>query len=213
MPFSWYESWPFRTTDLGEPMDSIADADRPQSMSGVEFRAFLDTRPGRERWELIGGVPVMAERSTLAHNVVGSNLQRLLLDALEDHDPSLIAVQRAGLELSTGDHHLEPDVSVIDADFRADQYAVERAYLVAEIVSDADEALASSASQRWIELKTDCCEITNTAAPSRWRAKTAHGSHVGDQGARTLGVDSSAGRRRQAGDSCAGSAMFFGRSL
>jgi putative restriction endonuclease len=134
-------------------MESIADADRSQRMSGAEFRAFLAERPGRERWELLRGVPTMLERPTLAHNIVASNLQHLLLDALENHDQSLLAVQRAGLHLPADDHHLESDVSVIDADYRADQYAVERAYLVAEIASDAGGAAASGEGQQSIDLK------------------------------------------------------------
>jgi Uma2 family endonuclease len=135
-------------------LDSITDADRPKYLTGAEFRAFLTSRPVRERWELVRCVPTQLERPTLAHGIVAANFERLLLDALEDHDPSLLAVQRAGLELEPGDHYLEPDVSVIDADYRVDQYAVGHAYFVAEIVSDA-EALVSGGGQRRIELKRE----------------------------------------------------------
>jgi Uma2 family endonuclease len=128
---------------------------RTGRMSGAEFRAFQGTRPDHERWELIEGVPVMMTPPTLAHNLIASNLQRLLLDALEVHDPSRIAVQRAGIQLASGSYAPEPDVMVIDADFDAGQRFVSRAYLLSEIVSDTDEVSVPSTKQRWVDVKRD----------------------------------------------------------
>jgi Uma2 family endonuclease len=136
-------------------MEAAVVEHRTGRMSGAEFRAFQDTRPDHERWELIGGVPVMMTPPTLAHNLIATNLQRLLLDALEPHNPSLVAVQRPGLELSSGNYKPEPDVGVIDADFGADQRFVSRAYLLAEIVSDTDEVSVPNTNRRWVDVKRD----------------------------------------------------------
>ena len=55
------------------------------------FRGFLGGRPDEERWELIDGVAVMIAPPTKAHQRIASNLERLLNDALERHDPALAA--------------------------------------------------------------------------------------------------------------------------
>lgn len=120
-------------------------------MSGAEFRAFQDLRPDHERWELIDGVPVMMTPPTLTHNLIATNLQMLLLRALEARDPSRVAVQRAGVQLDSGSYAPEPDV--IDADFDAGQRFVARADLLAEIVSDTDEVSVPGTNRRWVDVK------------------------------------------------------------
>ena len=55
----------------------------PPRLSVELFRGFLEGRPDEERWELIEGVPVMMAPPTLAHQLIASNLQRLLHEALE----------------------------------------------------------------------------------------------------------------------------------
>jgi len=117
---------------------------RTGRMSGGDFRAFQATRPDHERWELIGGIPVMMTPPTLVHHLIASNLQRLLLDALEAHDPARLAVQRAGVQLDSGSYAPEPDVLVIDAAFDAGHRFVDRAYLLAEVVSQ-----TSTTRPRW----------------------------------------------------------------
>lgn len=105
------------------------------------FRAFLDTRPDEERWELIDGVPVMMTPPTFIHNRLASNLEHLLNEALRVHRPDLLAFQRMGLDLfpERDSYQPEPDVSVVDADIDfGDRYA-RRFYLAAEIVSGSDE--------------------------------------------------------------------------
>ncbi|MBI5131476.1 MAG: Uma2 family endonuclease [Rhodopseudomonas palustris] len=127
---------------------------RSGRMTGAEFRLFQLSRPDHERWELIAGAPVMMTPPTIAHNRIAANLDRLLNDALESHDPSRIALQRTGVELGSGDFRPEPDVCVIDAGFAQDQRFVERVYLLAEVVSASDEVLAVPGTQeRWIESK------------------------------------------------------------
>src|SRR5258707_15580813 len=50
-------------------------------MTGAQFRAFQETRPDRERWELVKGVPIMMVPPTIAHQRIADNLTRLLNDA------------------------------------------------------------------------------------------------------------------------------------
>jgi len=122
-------------------------------MSGLEFRSFQERRPDRERWELVAGVPMMMTPPTIAHNRIASNLERLLNDALDLHDPSRMAVQRPGIELGSGDYRPEPDIGVIDADYDENQRFVVRAYLLAEIVSGSDDVPVPGTQERWIDVK------------------------------------------------------------
>ncbi len=138
----------------------MAIASRPVElgrMSGAEFRRFQAGRPDHERWELIRGVPVMMVPPTLAHNHVASNLQRLLNEALAKHNPGRVALQRSGLEL--GDDGLgeqyrpEPDVVVMDAQYHRGQRFIDRAYVLAEVVSDTDNEPVPGTREPWIEVK------------------------------------------------------------
>jgi len=134
----------------------IAVHDRSTSrMSAPEFRAFQARRPDHERWELVGGVAMMMTPPTIAHNQIASNLERLLNDALARHVPAWLAAQRPGLDLGTGDFRPEPDVGVIDADYDPGQRFVDRAYLLAEVISDTDEVIVPGTDRRWIEVKRE----------------------------------------------------------
>jgi Uma2 family endonuclease len=124
-------------------------------MSGSEFRSFQERRPDRERWELVAGVPMMMTPPTIAHNRIASNLERLLNSALDVHAPSRMAVQRPGIELGSGDYRPEPDIGVIDADYSENQRFVERAYLLAEIVSGSDDVPVPGTQERWIDVKRE----------------------------------------------------------
>lgn len=124
-------------------MASTAQVPLPR-MSRTQFRAFIEDKPDNERWELIDGIPVMMAPPTLAHQVIAGNLQRLLSDALDRHNPDLIVLQRSGTEIGpdAGDYDPEPDILVIDADASEEpgkRYA-DRFYLAAEIVSASDSA-------------------------------------------------------------------------
>jgi Uma2 family endonuclease len=124
-------------------------------MTAAEFRAFQDGRPEHERWELIAGVPVMMVPPLIVHNLIATNLTYLLSDALAKHDPSRCAIQRSGVELGlpTDEYRPEPDVMVIDLDFAPDQRFVERAYLLAEIVSSTDREPVPGGREPWINVK------------------------------------------------------------
>jgi Uma2 family endonuclease len=133
---------------------SNADNQRENGMAGVSaplsikaFRTWLDSRPDGEHWELIAGVPMMMAPATRDHQRIGSNLERLLIDALETHRPSLIAYQRVGLNLApvTPDYDPEPDVVVVDADPPGvDERYSDRFYLAAEVVSKSDRKTVES---------------------------------------------------------------------
>ena len=137
------------------PMEAAVVDRRAGGMSGTEFRDFQHKRPDHERWELLGGVPMMMTPPTLSHYQIAANLQMLLNDALESHDPSMLAAQRPGLELASGDYKPEPDFGVIDADFGAGQRFVEKAYLLAEIISGTDDIPVPGTDRRWIDVKRD----------------------------------------------------------
>ena len=123
-------------------------------MSGAAFRAFQARRSDHERWELIEGVPVMMTPRTIAHNRIAGNLERLLNEALARHNPSRLANQRPGIELrSGGDYKPEPDVGVIAAAYEVGQRFVERAYLLAEVISDTDDFLVPGTGEPWIDVK------------------------------------------------------------
>jgi Uma2 family endonuclease len=128
---------------------------RAGRMSGAAFRAFQDGRPDHERWELIAGVPMMVTPPTIAHNHIATNLQRLLNDALAAHDRSRLAIQRPGIELGSGDYKPEPDVAVIDAEYEAGQRFVERAYLLAEVVSATDDVRVPGTDRNWVDVKRE----------------------------------------------------------
>jgi Uma2 family endonuclease len=132
---------------------TVRDAAIHERMSGPAFRALQARRPDRERWELIDGVPMMMTPPTLAHSRIAGNLERVLNEALARHDPSRLANQRPGIELGSGDYKPEPDVGVIDADYEAGQRFVERAYLLAEIVSSTDNFLVPGTKEPWIDVK------------------------------------------------------------
>ncbi|CCD94914.1 conserved hypothetical protein [Bradyrhizobium sp. ORS 375] len=124
-------------------------------MSALEFRSFQARRPDHERWELIGGVAMMMTPPTIAHNQIASNLERLLNDALARHAPAWLAAQRPGLDLGAGDFRPEPDVGVIDADYDPGQRFVDKAYLLAEVISDTDEVIVPGTDRRWIDVKRE----------------------------------------------------------
>lgn len=118
-----------------------------EPLSIETFRAWLDSRPDGEHWELIAGVPMMMAPATKAHQRIAANLDRMLEDALERHRPEWTSYQRVGLNLApvAPDYDPEPDVVVIDADppGPGDRYS-DRFYLAAEIVSSSDRKTVAS---------------------------------------------------------------------
>jgi Uma2 family endonuclease len=66
---------------------------------------------------LIDGVAIMMTPPTLGHQIIAANLQTLLSQALRQHAPALIAIQRLGVNIAPPieGYDPEPDVAVIDA--------------------------------------------------------------------------------------------------
>ena len=112
---------------------------KPSPLSIEAFRAWSETRPDEERWELLDGVPMMMTPPTKAHQRIASNLERLLNDALA-HAPERAAYQRVGLNLGpvVENYDPEPDVVVIDVVGGSDERYADRFYLIAEVVSASD---------------------------------------------------------------------------
>jgi Uma2 family endonuclease len=124
-------------------------------LSGPEFRSFQETRPDHERWELIDGAAVTMAPPTIVHNRIAGNLERLLNDALATCNPARFANQRVGVELGDaalarlGDRYRpEPDVVGLDAKYDPGQRFIDRAHLLAEIVSDTDNETVSGMKSR-----------------------------------------------------------------
>jgi Uma2 family endonuclease len=97
---------------------------------------------------------------TIAHQRIAGNLERLLNDALAEYDPTRIAIHESGVELGEvalarigEDYRPEPDVMAMDADYEPRQRFVERAYVVAEIVSDTDNEPVPGEKEPWIAMK------------------------------------------------------------
>ena len=134
---------------------AFLEGTRAGMMSGLEFREFQDGRPDQERWELIGGVPIMMAPATVIHNSIADNLCALLNSALKQHQRSMRAVSRFGVELNTDSYKPEPDVGVIDKGFVAGQRFIDRAYLLAEVVSSTDGMPVPGHPARWIDVKRE----------------------------------------------------------
>jgi Uma2 family endonuclease len=130
-------------------------AHKPSLWTVERFRSWIESRPEEERWELIDGVAILMTPPTLAHQRIASNLERLLNDALESHDPSRAAFQRAGLDLrpEVQNYQPEPDVAVVDAEYAAGQRYSGRFYLAAEVVSPTDNRKDGEDDEVWAEKK------------------------------------------------------------
>src|SRR5215467_8562769 len=106
----------FRAGEMTEFSMPRAAQRKLSPLSTDAFRAWTETRPDEERWELIDGVPMMMTPPTKAHQRIASNLERLLNDALVRSAPERAAYQRVGLTLGpiVENYDPEPDVVVID---------------------------------------------------------------------------------------------------
>jgi Uma2 family endonuclease len=101
---------------------------------------FLETRPEEERWELIDGEAIMMPPPKMLHQLIASNLERRLNEALEARKPDWLALREIGIELP--DNHAyrpEPEITVVDAGIDLNQSYTDRFYLVAEVLSQSDK--------------------------------------------------------------------------
>jgi Uma2 family endonuclease len=134
---------------------AVATQRKPPRLSRELFRALYATRPDEEHWQLIDGVAVMMTPVTVVHQIIATNLQLLLLQALKHHAPALTALPRLGVNIAppVEDYDPEPDVVVIDANIGRDPNAryIDRFYLAAEIVSASDRV--------WVEKKREIYKL------------------------------------------------------
>ena len=115
-------------------------APRPAAPYTVRtFRAFLDARPSRERWELIEGVPMQSAAPRIGHQRIASNFERRLNEALRVRKPEWRADREIGVEVSEDSTwRPEPEVTVIDRDVDPEQTYADRFHLVMEVPSRSD---------------------------------------------------------------------------
>jgi len=134
---------------------------KPSPLSIEAFRAWTETRPDEERWELIDGVPMMMTPPTKAHQRIASNLERLLNDALA-HMPERAAYQRVGLNLGpvVENYDPEPDVVIIDVAESLDERYADRFYLIAEVVSSSDRPKIGGKREIYKRHETCSCILT-----------------------------------------------------
>ena len=103
------------------------------------FRAFLETRPSEERWELIEGLPMQSAAPRIAHQRIASNFERHLNAALRRLRPAWRADREIGIEVSSrSTYRPEPEVTVIDGDTDTERSFTDRFYLVMEVPSASD---------------------------------------------------------------------------
>ena len=144
-----------------------------QRMSVGQFRQFIEGRPDKERWELIDGVAMMMAPPTPAHQRIASNLERLLLDALEAHDPALTAFQAIGVNVgpSVEDYDPELDVVVTDSSVEEvqDERYTDRFYLAAEIISSSERVDIDR--KRSIYKLHDSCNCILTVQQDRFEVR------------------------------------------
>ena len=108
----------------------------------ASYRAWLESRPDEEHWELIEGVPMMMTPPNRRHQRIASNLESLLNASLKRHDSPLTTYQNIGINIvSTVPYDPEPDVAVIREDENPDPRYADRFYLVAEVLSDSDKSV------------------------------------------------------------------------
>jgi len=100
-----------------------------------EFMAFLETRPGKEHWELIEGVAVLMTPASLAQRRIGHNLSELLNNPFEMESPDLFAYVGTAVRIENVRHfQSQPDVVVVPGVAGYDLYS-EKFQLAGEIMS------------------------------------------------------------------------------
>jgi len=84
-----------------------------QEMTIEEFRAFTDTRPQEERWELIEGVPVLNPSPIDYHQIVVTNISTLLANAKVGKNAPWFPMIGTGTKVPVSANSLpQPDVMV-----------------------------------------------------------------------------------------------------
>lgn len=122
-----------------------------------QFHTFRDERPEKEKWELIGGTPVMMPPPTLVHQRISRNLEHMLNDRLRLVKPEWQADREIGILLVDDDRfNPEPDVTVIDAEIALGQLYAQRFYFVTEVLSENDKPRVLALKKEFYSGHTDC---------------------------------------------------------
>lgn len=148
-------------------------------LTSEAFLAFLEERPDEERWELLDGVPVMMTSPRLGHQLITTNLLRLINEALDARGSSLDALPQGMVDLraAAAANMYVPDVLVLDADtIEMTQNVTQDCRLSAEIVSPSDRRRIGRGLGRKIEVKTQryrslpLCEAVLVVEQDRYEA-------------------------------------------
>jgi Uma2 family endonuclease len=85
------------------------------AMTVDEFYAFTETRPDHEKWELIGGEPVLNASPTGIHGMIVSNVITALSNRERQINAGWAVLASTGVRVSDKDRP-EPDVLVVSGD-------------------------------------------------------------------------------------------------
>lgn len=111
----------------------------PVLFDAADFRAFLETRPSEERWELIEGLPMQSAAPRIGHQRIAGNFERHLNAVLRTQRPDWHADRGIGIEVSPRSRYRpEPEVTVIDTDVDTTRTFTDRFHLVMEVPSASD---------------------------------------------------------------------------
>jgi Uma2 family endonuclease len=109
----------------------------PGPMTIEEFYAFTDTRPDDEKWELIGGEPVLNAAPSRLHQRIVKNVIFALENRARELGASWEALPGPGIRVSDTDRP-EPDVVVAPLDRRLidpQERDIENAIVAVEVLS------------------------------------------------------------------------------
>jgi Uma2 family endonuclease len=124
------------------------------------FQGFYNERPKEEKWELIGGRPVMMPPPTLDHQKISGVCSELLNAQLAKSKPIWEANTEIGLVVPEDDtFNPEPDVTVIDADTELGQIYATRFYFVVEVRSPNDKGWVLEAKLRYYSNHASCSGV------------------------------------------------------
>ena len=124
------------------------------------FQGFYNERPKEEKWELIGGRPIMMSPPTLDHQKISRVCCELLNGQLAKSKPGWEANPEIGLVVPEDDtFNPEPDVTVIDADTELGQIYATRFYFVVEVRSPNDKGWVLDAKLKYYSNHPSCLGV------------------------------------------------------
>ena len=124
------------------------------------FQGFRDERPKEEKWELIGGRPVMMPPPTQTHQHISGVCFELLNAQLAKTKPDWVASLKIGLLVPEDDtFNPEPDVTVVDAFPELEQIYATRFYFVVEVRSPNDRDWVLAAKLAYYEAHESCIGV------------------------------------------------------